>query len=332
MATPPRVWVLADDRPGNANQALGVAEALGWPFELKRIRYGPLAALPNVLLGARLLGLDDLARRSLQAPWPDLVIAAGRRTAPVARWLRRQRSDVFLVQLMWPGSAHGLDLVVVPEHDRRGEAPHVITTLGAPHRVAPAVLAQARVRLAPALGHLPRPFVATLIGGDSRHAPFTGEDAITAASSAAKLARQRGGSVLISTSRRTGASVEDALEELNLPAPVWLHRFSRGGENPYLGLLGHADAIVVTADSASMVTEACATGRPVFLVRPRAWRGGKLDRLHARLSELGHLRDPAAGWPAASPPPLLPQEDVARVIRRRMGSRPPMVASPPPAR
>lgn len=329
MAAPPRVWVLADDRPGNANQALGVAEALTWPFEVRRIRYGPLAALPNFLLGARLLGLQDIARHALRAPWPDLVIAAGRRTAPVARWIRRQRPGAFLVQLMWPGSARGLDLVVVPEHDGRPAAPNVITTLGAPHRVAPAALARARAQLAPALAHLPRPYVVGLIGGASRHAAFTVEDALAMARRAAVLAAARGGSVLISTSRRTGTAAEDALEDLDLPAPVWLHRFSRGGENPYLGLLGHAEAVVVSADSASMVTEACATGQPVFLVRPGGWRGGKLDRLHQRLTELGHLHDPAAGWPSQGAAPLLPQEDVARVIRRRMSPRPPMVASPP---
>ena len=328
MASPPRVWVLADDRPGNANQALGVAEALGWPFEIRRIRYGPLAALPNLLIGDRLLGLAEVAKRALRPPWPDLVLAAGRRTAPVARWIRRQRPGVFLVQMMWPGSARGLDLVVVPEHDGRARAPTVITTPGPPHRVAPKVLAEARARLAPALAHLPRPYVVGRVGGASRHAGFTAEDALALARIAARLAVERGGSILLSTSRRTGTAAEDALEEQDLPAPVWLHRFSRGGENPYLGLLGHADALVVSADSASMVTEACATGRPVFLAHPAGWRDTKLDQLHARLRGLGFLCDPAAGWPERAPPPLLPQEDVARVIRRRMSPRPPKVASP----
>lgn len=331
MARPPSVWVLADDRPGNANQAIGVAEALAWPFETKRIAYGALARLPNLLLGARLASITPIARRSLQPPWPDLVIAAGRRTLPVARWIRRQRPDVFLVQLMWPGSGRGLDLVVVPEHDDRPLHPDLVTTIGAPHRVTPAVLARARARLAPALAHLPRPFVVGLVGGPSRHAPFLPDDACSLAWAAAGLAMTRGGSVLLATSRRTGQAAEDALEELDLPAPVWLHRFSSGGENPYFGLLGQADAIFVTADSASMVTEACATGRPVFLVRPAGWRGGKLDRLHRRLERDGHLHDPAGGWPRQVAPPLLPQEDVARVIRQRLGSRRSMVASPPPS-
>jgi uncharacterized protein len=57
MPGPQPIWVLADDRPGNANQALGVAEALGWPFLVKSLRYGPLARLPNLLQGASLRGL-----------------------------------------------------------------------------------------------------------------------------------------------------------------------------------------------------------------------------------------------------------------------------------
>ena len=327
---PLKVWVLADDRPGHANQALGVAEALALPFEIRRLLYGPLSHLPNFLLGASLAGLSVAASRAFTSPWPDVVIGAGRRTAPPARWIKRRHAGVFLVQLMWPGSAAGFDLVAVPEHDQPRPGPHLVTTVGAPHRVTPGVLAAAQTRLAPLVRHLPRPHVACLIGGDSKHGRFGPEDGVAAARAAAALAAARGGSVLIATSPRTGTAVEHAIEDADLGAPVWLHAYSRGGENHYLGLLGAAEGILVTADSSSMCTEACATGRPVFLYRSEAWRSSKLDRLHARLEELGHLRDPAAGWPERVPPPLLPQADLARVIRDRLGTRPPKMASPRP--
>ncbi len=38
------------------------------------------------------------------------------------------------------------------------------------------------------------------------------------------------------------------------------------GPNPYLGFLGLADAIIVTADSINMVCEACSTGKPVHIL------------------------------------------------------------------
>ena len=33
------IWALTDDRTGNVNQVLGVAEALNMPFEEKKIVY-----------------------------------------------------------------------------------------------------------------------------------------------------------------------------------------------------------------------------------------------------------------------------------------------------
>jgi uncharacterized protein len=319
MPGPSPIWVLADDRPGNANQALGVAEALGWPFLVKALRYGPLARLPNLLQGASLAGLRGSSRAELQPPWPALVIAAGRRTAPVARWLKRQRPDVFLVQLMWPGAARDLDLVAVPEHDDLPDHPALIRTPGAPHRLTPERLAAAAAGLAPQIVALPRPRIACLVGGANRAGGFRIADARPFALAAGALARASGGSLMLTTSRRTGRACEEALASALPPEiPALLHRFSSGGDNPYLGLLGSADAVVVSGDSASMCTEACATGRPAFVYRPRARIGAKHERLLARLEAEGRLLPLGSPWPETVPPPLSPQAVVAEAIRERL--------------
>ena len=321
MDWPPRTWVLADDRPGNVNQALAVAEALAWPFLVKTLRYGPLARLPNGLLGGSVLGLTAAARAGLAPPWPELVIAAGRRTAPVARWLKRRLPAAFLVQLMWPGSARGLDLVAVPAHDDLRARPELLRTQGAPHRITPARLERAAAALAPRLVDLPRPRIACLVGGSNRAVRFTATDAVTLARQASALARSRAGSLLVTTSRRTDDACAAALAGA-IDVPRLLHRWSpqsAGPDNPYLGLLGAADAIIVTADSASMCTEACAAGRPVFLFRPAAGASAKLARLHAALEAAGYLRPlGAAAWPERSPPPLDPATAVADAIRARL--------------
>ena len=318
MSWPPRVWVLADERPGNANQALGVAEALGWPFEVKPLRFGRLARLPNLVLGRSLAGLTKSSRTALAPPWPDLVIAAGRRSAPVACCLKRRHPGAFLVQLMWPGSATGLDLIAVPEHDRAREAPNLIRTLGAPHRITAARLAEAGAAFAPRHAHLPRPWIACLIGGSSRHGRFSPDHAAHLAREAVALAEARSGSLLAVTSRRTGAACEQALAGSLAGSAHALHRWSRSGENPYLGVLGSADAVLVTADSASMCTEACASGRPVFLCRAGMRVPQKLERLHRRLEQVGHLRPIGAPWPDRIPPALRPAETVASAIRERL--------------
>jgi mitochondrial fission protein ELM1 len=312
----PAIWVLTDGRPGHDHQALGVAEALGWPFAVRRLEYGLLGRLPNRLLGRSTRGLSAGARASLAPPWPDLVIAAGRRTAPPARWLKRRNPAAFLVQLMWPGSARDLDLIAVPEHDRVADRPGMLRLLGTPSRVTKARLAAAAPRLAPSLTALPRPRIACLVGGARRRMPFTPDDAAALAARVSRLAQGRGGSLLVATSRRTGSACEDALARA-LAAPHLLHRCG-ADDDIYLALLGSADAVVVTADSASLCSEACATGRPVLLDRAQKAGPGKLAGLHRRLEQLGYLRPLGAPWPTALPPPLEPAAIVAAAIRRSL--------------
>ncbi len=274
------------------------------------------------MLGASLLGLTPAARDALTPPWPELVIAAGRRSLPVVRWLKRRQPTAFLVQLMWPGSARGPDLLVVPAHDRVADRPEMIRTQGAPHRLTPARLVEAAEALRPRLADLPRPWIACLVGGSNRRVRFTRADAAALGRQASALARERGGSLLVTTSRRTGAACSKALAAA-IEGPHFLHRWSppsveRDFDNPYLGLLGAADAIIVTADSASMCTEAAATGAPVFLFRPAAGVSARLARLHGALEEQGHLCPLGSAWPERRSPPLNPAAAVAEAIRARL--------------
>ncbi len=314
----PRVWMLADDRPGNVNQALGLAEAFGEPFAIKTVGYSQLARLPNWLLPANLTGLTSATRQTLVPPWPDLVIGAGRRTARIGRWLKQQHPPVCLVQLMWPGSSDGFDLIAVPEHDRIPDDPVLMRTLGPPHRLTKERLCRSAAEIEHRLTTLPRPHIACLVGGSSKHVAFTPNDARSLITGARELADERSGSLLVTTSRRTGDACTEALKDaLKASAcPYWLHRWQPEGDNPYLGMLGSADAVVVSADSASMCTEACAAGRPVFLHTPEAGVPEKFEILHQRLSEHGCLRPLGASWFAVEKPPPNPAIAIADAINR----------------
>ncbi|MGH7068129.1 MAG: ELM1/GtrOC1 family putative glycosyltransferase, partial [Acetobacteraceae bacterium] len=69
----------------------------------------------------------------------------------------------------------------------------------------------------------------------------------------------------LTPSRRTAPAVVAAFREAL--GPLGGYVWDGDGENPYFGLLGLADAIVVTIDSVSMISEAVATARPVMLAR-----------------------------------------------------------------
>ena len=84
------LWALFDDRAGSVGQAKGILPLLNDDFEveIKTIAYNRLAALPNCLLGASLLGVDRRNSSLTEPPYPDLVLSISRRTAPIARYIR----------------------------------------------------------------------------------------------------------------------------------------------------------------------------------------------------------------------------------------------------
>lgn len=316
--------MLADDRAGHANQALGVADALGLPYEVKTLAYTARARLPNSVIGASLGQLTGPARAAIAPPWPALVIAAGRRTAPVARAiLCASGGHTKLVQCMWPGvGVNDFDLIAVPEHDRVRDRANLLRTIGAPHRVTRARLAEAEAQWRTRLAHVPAPRLALLVGGGTRRHAFTLDHARRLAERVAALAGALGAAVMMTTSRRTPARVRDLLIEAL--APRHRHDWGAPGDNPYLGYLALADAIVVTGDSTAMCTEACASGHPV-LIEAAAGAGRRKHRaLHARLYALGcaaPLADAlaAGALPAGRGPRLDDAGTVAAAIRERLG-------------
>ena len=156
-------WTLSDGNPGNENPCLGLAEAVGFEPEVKRIRpRAPWKWLPPALW------FNALGATGLTQPWPDLLIACGRLSVAPSIAIRRAGAKAcYTVQLLDPRMpAARFDLVAAPRHDRvSGE--NVIATLGALHRVTPDRLAAAAARFAATVEHLPHPRVAVLIGGRS---------------------------------------------------------------------------------------------------------------------------------------------------------------------
>ncbi|WP_269749816.1 ELM1/GtrOC1 family putative glycosyltransferase [Roseococcus microcysteis] len=209
------IWVLEDPRAGTAAQALGIAERLGLPFRVVPLRWSPWARLPLPL--PTLLGLAD--RSAFAPPWPRLVISAGRRAAPVSRWLRVRGART--VHAMRPGlGAADFDLLVIGAHDRPRAAANLLEIQGATHRITPAKLAAAATAF-PELAALPRPRVGLLLGGKVRAEGMDPGTAARIANQAAGL----GNSVLATTSRRSGEAAVAALAGALRGLPHHLYPF-----------------------------------------------------------------------------------------------------------
>jgi mitochondrial fission protein ELM1 len=192
----------------------------------------------------------------LAPPWPTLVIAIGRRSVPVARWVRRVSGErARLVHLGRPRAPYAwFDLIVTTPQYALPARPNVLTI--------PLPLAASRqICDGEAFSDLPRPRIAVLAGGDI--GPWHLGDAAGLGRAASHLARRHGGSLLLTTSRRTGEAATEALIGA-IDAPARVHRYGQGA-NPYPAILAGADAFVVTTDSVSMMADAAATGRTLLL-------------------------------------------------------------------
>ncbi len=287
------VWVLADNRAGNTAQALGVAEALGATIETKKVNYTKAVVLPNILRGASTLGITEQTLQEIKEPFPDVAIAAGRRAAPLLRYIKKQSGGkTKIVQIMFPGyfGLSDFDLVVLPNHDGcRLVRPNIMRITGAPHRITTQRLAAEKEKWEKVFEGMPSARIAVIVGGATKDKPFTAEMAKDLAQRCIALQRNAGGgSFLVTTSRRTGEQQEKIIREA-LPEPKFFYGWgNKEIENPYFGFLALADYIVVTGDSVSMCSEACAAEAPVYIYAPQGTVGKKHALLHQELYQKGY--------------------------------------------
>ena len=287
---PPTVWVLTSNKPGHTTQALGLAEALGWPYEVKELHFTQTANRHKKLFGTRsstCIGLDTDRSAPLASPWPDVIITAGWRPARVARWIRDQtkgRTRLVLLGRKGGQLTQPSDIVVSCRHFRLAPHPRRIETLAPLTLVRPERLAQAAEEWRDILDSAPHPRIAVLVGGASARFCFDAQTAKRLGEQVQALAQQAGGSVFVTTSRRTGSQAITALQQALGPVHHF-HEWQPGQQaNPYLAYLTLADVLIVTGESESMLAEAAATDKPLYIY-PLAERDPNFLNLAVRLKE-----------------------------------------------
>ncbi|MDD2877002.1 MAG: mitochondrial fission ELM1 family protein [Acidiphilium sp.] len=318
-ATPPEASprtitarILCTDLAGLRAQALGLAEAAGFaPDNRVIVPRTPWNFLSPMFWPSAGCAIEPAA---LAPPDGDVLIGAGGAAARLVAALRRP--DLPAVIIQHPRmDADRFDVIVAAKHDDI-TGPNVIVTRTALHRVTTARLAEARAIWAPVFAHLPRPLVAVLVGGSNgRYRLDTAAAQHLAAGLATMMDRDRVG-LMLTPSRRTDAVACTVLRDTLAPRGAFIWEMT--GENPYFGMLALADAIVVTADSVSMVSEAVATAAPVMLAR----LPGKSNRIGEFMNDMvacGRARDFAGRlelWPtvALNDTPL-----AAASLRRLLG-------------
>ena len=310
------IWTLTDGKIGDRVQCAGVAVGLGGDIADKIVRpkppfewlapFGPIAPSDS----------PASAESVIAPPFPEILIASGRRAIPYARAVKRKSGGAtFVVLLKDPRTrARFADLIWAPLHDRRA-GKNVFATLTSPHGLA-AKIADAAIHPAPEIAALPKPILGVVLGGPSGGALY---DASAAASLAAQVQKAAGAfaSLAITPSRRTPPDFVDALRTAlgGVASFFW----NGEGENPYTDILGNAASLIVAADSHNMMSEAAATGAGIYAWRP-VGLAQKLDWFVTEMERLGRVRAFESGAMPFDAASMDATEEIIAEIRRRLGA------------
>jgi mitochondrial fission protein ELM1 len=268
------IWVLISQKPGDNNQSIALADVIGLPYVIKRLDWAAEAneerPVSDDLLRDTAHAADARRRLGLRAPWPRAVICCGRRAERFAQWIKRQsneRTKIFKIGRACRSLANYDLLIATPQFPvpplRNVVEIGLPPTFGSP---------QVKPDLSPAV-HLgihrafPKPWFTILLGGEVKQFNPSAKALKMGARNIQEAADRSGGSVLISTSRRTQDKMLSAITG-GLTREPYIYRWSpeESQRNPYLMLLRESACIFVTADSISMMMDASHFGAPTFII------------------------------------------------------------------
>ena len=282
LNTDPLTWAFMHYKTGHASQALGMAQTLGWAYEDIDIKHTMLRYWGAAVI-SRFPGKRAAMPGGITAPWPELIIASGWLPSLIARWVVRQNhGNTRLILMGRRGGPAGeaQHLAVHCKHFCLPPHPQHIETVLPPSKVNKNDLEAAAQRWPDLYPDGARPRIALLVGGTNAQCEFSADNAAKLGAQLSAATQQIDGSLAVLPSRRTGENACKALrantgERAQFLAPPQTPE----QENPYLGYLASADILVVTGDSESMLAEAVATGKPVYIHPLPARKPGVMQRV-----------------------------------------------------
>ena len=327
-----QIWVISDGTAGMRLQAIALGEALiatdttnqtsladiiskpsWWLRHLPRL----VALLPRGLL---LLWLGEIGGR-LSNDKPAIIITCGRRMAGTSIALNRlskaHAAGTRTIHIQDPRlPPHYLDILIVPQHDPARGA-NVITSLASLNRLDMSKITDAASQLDKKWRALPAPLVAVLLGGTNRRYGISAMMAKDMAKRLADFATKTGASLALIPSRRTPAHLVTQLTTAlgSLPYAV----MDQAENNPYPGILGLVDAVIVTSDSVNMISEATITGLPVLIAE---WQSetGRIGAFHDAMMAAGHIAPMRDQLPQDGFTPLVEMPAIVKSVLAQLHS------------
>lgn len=292
-----RIYWLKDNRLGHLTKIRGLIKALRAVREVSvvessvkwrpKFMRGALALVPFLRNKYPLRYCLDLPPSSKPI---DLVVSAGGAT----EWPNARLSRLSGAKNIYMGSLRicdSSDFSLLPRIDGDdGESVMEMTIVPSELNRSQAALEASRA-FPEGLGKT----WTVLVGGDGSGISWTVNDWVGLAKGIIESAREAGVNLIVTTSRRTGRLGEEALKaefEASglLACAVWYGEGLSSSSPSLVAMIGQSELVCVTEDSASMVNEAVASGRPVVTLKPeRSSLDGLIEGMLCRLEQSSYI-------------------------------------------
>ena len=290
-----KALLLTEGYHGMISQVEGLAKALQTEFQHKIVRLNwPWNFIPPKLTPISEIILKDKYYIKENKNF-DLVISCGRKSVIPSAIIKKKNANIFTIHIQDPKVNYkNFDVIIAPEHDElKGE--NVISSKGSIHYITQSEIEKAKNYLVNKFHN--ENVVSLILGGPSKYYSFSNEDLTQVFRKIKSNFISQGYKALVIPSMRTPKRIIDlAMKEFVKVGFV----VNTVDKQAYLSALALATNIVVTCDSTSMISEAAASGKPIFVahMKPKKnnYRFKKFFQLFKEMGITKELGDKVDNW------------------------------------
>ncbi len=290
-----KALLLTEGYHGMISQVEGLAKALQAEFQHKIVRLNwPWNFIPPKLTPISEIILKDKHYINENKSF-DLVISCGRKSVIPSAIIKKKNTNIFTIHIQDPKVNYkNFDVIIAPEHDDlKGE--NIISSKGSIHYITQPEIEKAKNYLVNKFQN--ENIVSLILGGPNKYYNFSNEELIQVFRKIKSNFISQGYKALVIPSMRTPKRIIDlAMKEFVKVGFV----VNTVDKQAYLSALALATNIVVTCDSTSMISEATASGKPIFVahMKPKKnnYRFKKFFQLFKEMGITKELGDKVDNW------------------------------------
>ena len=262
-----KALLLTEGMHGMISQVEGMAKALNAEYSHKIVRLSfPWNLIPPKFTPISQIVLKDKIYIT-ESEIPDVIISCGRKSVIPSILLKKKNSNIFTIHIQNPKvDSKNFDAVIAPRHDSYYGS-NVYSSEGAIHYITYEEIQAAKNYLSSKIKS--NKIVSIILGGPNKYYSFSKEQLMEIFQSIRSSFTLNGYETIIVPSMRTPKTIiELAKKEMG----KFGHVVDRVDKQAYLSAYALAKYVVVTCDSISMISEAAASGKPIYVAHMKPKR------------------------------------------------------------